>query len=220
MEIHESQGTRYSKGPAWGMQDLLLIPTDSATPGRRGQLRIPQPNGQNGTVASSWAPSWLLRPMAMAHGQHPCAQPDVPALWAQPGWMRPPVLWTLLVPPTSNQTHTLPTWTQMHVVFCMWPHVVHSGHTHTVSHVAHTQTHIDTQGWLCQPCMFTLSWCIFAHMHVVLHVHVTRPLPRVFVCALVDKGTDPPTSRAGPGLDCRLGVPAGRPSWARLQPRG
>lgn len=34
--------------------------------------------------------------------KHPCAQPDVPALWAQPGLMRPPVLWTLLVPPTSN----------------------------------------------------------------------------------------------------------------------
>ena len=77
MEIRESQGTLYSKGPAWGVQDLLLIPIDSATPGRRGRLRIPQPNWQDRTVASSGAP--LLA--AQTHGQ---SSTHVPSLMCPP----------------------------------------------------------------------------------------------------------------------------------------
>ena len=99
----------------------------------------------------------------------------------------------------------------MHIVFCTWPHVVHSGQAHTQWHTcAHTQTRIDTQGWSCQPCVFTLGWCIFAHMHTFPHIHITCLLPRVLVCAQThmpadSQRTDLPTSRACPGLDCRLG---------------
>lgn len=216
MEIRESQGTLYPKGPAWGGRGLLLIPVDSTTPGRRGRLRSPQPNGQDQTVASSGPlSSSCSDPWPVGH---PCAQPDVPALWTQPGLMRPPVLWTLPCPSqaTVNQTHTLPTWTQMHIVFCTWPHFVHSGqvcaHTHSVTHVhTHTQTHIDTHRWLCQPCVFTLCWYILARVHVVPPVHLICPLPRVLVCAQthmpVDRQRFRPTNQQS------------RP-WARLPAGG
>ena len=51
-------------------------------------------------------------------------------------------------------------------------------------------------------------------MHVVPHIPITCLLPRVLVCTQThmpvdSQRTDLPTSRACPGLDCRLGVPAG-----------
>lgn len=137
------------------------------------------------------------------------------------------MLWTLLVPPTSNQTHTPHVDTDAHsflhvASLCsQWT----GARAHSVTHVhTHTQTHIDTHRWLCQPCMFTLGCCIFARVHVVPPVHIIYVHSREcsfmhrLTCPWTLKGSDLPTSRAGPGLDCWLGVPAGRLNWARLQP--
>lgn len=143
------------------------------------------------------------------HGQHPCAQPDVPAPLGSAWLDGAHPCWTSPCPPRLTR-HTLsPPWTQMHVVFCMWPHV-HSGHTHTVSHVAHTQTHIDTRGWLC-PALHIHTQLVHLCSHArgsarsTSHVRSRSVCLCTLTCLWTVKGADPPTSRAGPGLDCRLG---------------
>lgn len=111
----------------------------------------------------------------------------------------------------------------MHVVFCMWPHV-HSGHTHTVSHVAHTQTHIDTGMVVPTLHVHTQLVHLCSHARGSARSRHTSAPTSVCLCTLTClwtvKGADPPTSRAGPGAGLLLGVLREGSSWARLQPRG
>lgn len=131
------------------------------------------------------------------------------------------MLWTLLVPPTSNQTHISPrghrcTW-------CFACGLMFTVDPHTQCHTLHThKTHLTTQGWLCQPVIPTLSWCMLCSHARGSAIHVTVR-STVFVCAHSHACGQSKVQTHQPAeqalrLDCRLGVPAGRPSWARLQP--